>query len=193
MPAARQDVEYAPPPKLSPWHRLLLRLPHLNSGQSKARLVDRLRNAALKPADPEAPAQSRGAYELSGEELEIEEKRANDKERAIGLLAGPLATLIAFLVVHDLVVNDPSATPVRRCGQQAAREPVDLLPSVPRAHRPVVRDHRHGPVAKAPLPGHRDRPCTGWRSSTFTTGASVCRSSWWAPGTWSGPTGCTAS
>ncbi len=88
MPASRPDVEYAPP---------------------KPRLVDRLRNAALKPADPEATAQSRGAYELSGQELEIEEKRANDKERAIGLLAGPLATLIAFLVIHQLVVNDPSA------------------------------------------------------------------------------------
>jgi hypothetical protein len=110
MPAARQDVDYAPPSNLSPWHSLLLRLPRLNSGQSKARLVDRLRDATLKPAEPEMPAQSRGAYELSGEELEIEEKRANDKERAIGLVAGPLATIIAFLVVHTLVVNDPSAS-----------------------------------------------------------------------------------
>jgi hypothetical protein len=91
MPAARQDVEYGPPPKL------------------KLRLVDRLRNAALKPEDPEAAVRSRGANELSGEELEVEEKRATDKERAIGLLAGPLATIITFLVVHDLVVNDPSA------------------------------------------------------------------------------------
>jgi hypothetical protein len=96
-------------PKLTPWHRLLLTLPRFNRGQSKPRLADRLRNAALKPEDPEAPAQSRGAYELSGEELEIEEKRANNKERAIGLLAGPLATIITFLVVHELVVNDPSA------------------------------------------------------------------------------------
>jgi hypothetical protein len=86
-----------------------LRLPRLNSGQPKPRLVDRLRNAALKPEDPEAVARSRGAYELSGEELEIEAKRANDKERAIGLLAGPLATIITFLVVHDLVIHDPAA------------------------------------------------------------------------------------
>jgi hypothetical protein len=110
MPAARHDVEYAPPPGLRPWHSFLLRLPHLNSGQSKARLVDRLRKATLKPPETEAPARSRGAYELSGEELEIEEKRANDKERAIGLVAGPLATIIAFLVVHTLVVNDPPAS-----------------------------------------------------------------------------------
>jgi hypothetical protein len=87
----------------------LSRLPRFNNGQPKPRLVDRLRNLALKPEDPEASARSRSAYELSGEELEIEEKRANDKERAIGLLAGPLATVITFLVVHNLVVNDPSA------------------------------------------------------------------------------------
>jgi hypothetical protein len=70
--------------------------------------MDRLRYATLKPADDTAPP--RGANELSGEELEIEEKQANDKERAIGLLAGPLATIISFAVIHDLVVHDPSAT-----------------------------------------------------------------------------------
>lgn len=75
----------------------------------KPRLVDRLSIAALKPEDPKAHARSRGAYELSRKELEIEEKRANDKERAIGLLAGPVATAITFLVVHDLVANDPPA------------------------------------------------------------------------------------
>ncbi len=88
MPASRQDVDYGAP---------------------KLRLVDRLRNAALKPEDPDAPSHSKGAYELSGEELQIEAKQANDKERAIGLLAGPLATIIAFLVIHNLVVNDPAA------------------------------------------------------------------------------------
>ena len=40
---------------------------------------------------------------------------------------------------------------VRWRGQQAAREPVDILRAVRRAHHPVVRDHRHGPVAKAPF------------------------------------------
>jgi hypothetical protein len=110
MPAAHHDLEYAAPPKLSRWYSLRLRLPHPNRGQPKARLVDRLRDATLKPEDLEAPPQSRGAYELSGTELEIEEKRANDKERAIGLLAGPLATIITFVVVHTLVVNDPSAS-----------------------------------------------------------------------------------
>jgi hypothetical protein len=85
MPAARQDIA-APRP----------------------RFVDRLRNAALKPEDPDTTSASRGAYELSGAELEIEEKRANDKERAIALVVGPVAALITFIVMHALVVNDPS-------------------------------------------------------------------------------------
>jgi hypothetical protein len=72
-------------------------------------LADRLRNAALKPEDPDKAARSRGAYDLTGEELEIEARQANDKERAIGIFVGPLATLIAFLVTHDLVVHDPPA------------------------------------------------------------------------------------
>ncbi len=110
MSVSRHDVEDGAPPKLSAWHHLLLRLPRLNSWQSKPHIVDRLHNAALKPEAPEVSAQSRGAYELSGEELQIEEKRTNDKERAIGLVAGPLATIITFLVVHTLVVNDPSAS-----------------------------------------------------------------------------------
>jgi hypothetical protein len=76
------------------------------SGQRKPRLIDRFRDSVLRPVDPEdAP---KGAYELSGRELEIEQKRLNDKERAIGLLAGPLATLIAFLVVHEVVTHDPA-------------------------------------------------------------------------------------
>ena len=95
--------------KLSLRQRALLRLPRLSSDRPKRRLVDRLRDAALKPADPDAPSRPRGAYELSGDELVAEEKRANDKERAIGLLTGPVATIIAFLAIHDRVVNDPPA------------------------------------------------------------------------------------
>ncbi len=78
------------------------------SGRSKPPIMDRLRTLFLKATNPNA-VQPKGAYDLSGEELENEEKRANDKERAIGLLAGPVATLISFAVVHELVVHDPSA------------------------------------------------------------------------------------
>jgi hypothetical protein len=84
-------------------------MPRSNSGQAKPSLMDRLRLAVLKANDPDEPSGPRGAYELSGEELVIEERRANDKERAIGLLAGPVATIIAFLVIHELVVHDPAA------------------------------------------------------------------------------------
>jgi hypothetical protein len=94
--------------KMHPWHRLHLRRPSVEN-EPKTFTMDRLRNAVLKPPDPDAPPRSRGAYELSGEELVIEEKRANDKERAIGLVAGPLATLIGFLVIHTLVTHDPAA------------------------------------------------------------------------------------
>jgi hypothetical protein len=97
------------PADVSLWHRLSFWLPRSDVGEPKPRLVDRVRDAALKPEDPDAPARSRGAYELSGEELEHEVKQANDKERAVGLLAGPVATLITFFVIHSKVVSDPPA------------------------------------------------------------------------------------
>lgn len=111
MPPALDPEDFDGDASLKPrlWQRFGSRRSSLNSGEAKPPLKDRLRLAMLKPDDPDAPSQPRGAYELSGEELVIEEKRANDKERAIGLLAGPLATIIAFLVVHELVVHDPAA------------------------------------------------------------------------------------
>jgi hypothetical protein len=75
----------------------------------KPSLADRIRGFALKPEPPNAPAPAKSAYELSGEELVLEESRANDKERAIGLLAGPVATIITFFVVHLKVASDPPA------------------------------------------------------------------------------------
>ncbi len=42
-------------------------------------------------------------------ELEAAIKRADDKERLIGLLAAPVAAAIVFLVMSALVHNDPSA------------------------------------------------------------------------------------
>ena len=97
----------ASPPELSLWQRILLRLPHLRRDRAKRPLGERLRSAMLKPVDPDAPPPTRkGAYELSGEELEIEAAALNDKERLIGLVAAPLATLIGFLVAHEDVVHD---------------------------------------------------------------------------------------
>ena len=42
-------------------------------------------------------------------EIEAAIKRANDKERIIGLIAAPVAAAIVFLVMSSLVHNDPSA------------------------------------------------------------------------------------
>lgn len=96
---------------MSLWQRWLIGLPRFRRGGEKLPLGDRLKGALLKPADPDAPARTppKGAYELSGEELEIEAKGLNEKERLIGLFAAPLASLIGFMVVHILVVNDPPA------------------------------------------------------------------------------------
>jgi hypothetical protein len=96
-------------PKVSLWNRMLLRSSSSDSGDPRPRLMDRLNGALLKPADPDASPKNRSAYELSGEELELEAKQLNDKERAIGLLAGPVATVIAFFIVHLRVASDPPA------------------------------------------------------------------------------------
>ncbi len=96
------------PPKLSLWQRLLVGMPRLKRSGGKPPLLDRLKSALLKPADPNAPP-PKGAYELKGEELEVEARGLNDKERVIGLFAAPVASAIGFVVVHILVVNDPPA------------------------------------------------------------------------------------
>lgn len=61
----------------------------------------------LKPVDPSAP-HAPVADPLTLEELEHEHRYLNDRERSIGLVAAPVAALIAFLVIHADVVNDPA-------------------------------------------------------------------------------------
>ena len=99
------------PQKLSLWQRWLVGLPRFKQRGEKAPFLDRVKGAILKPEDPDAPPRPspKGAYELSGEELEIEAKGLNEKERLIGLFAAPLASAIGFIVVHILVINDPPA------------------------------------------------------------------------------------
>ncbi|MGH9092395.1 MAG: hypothetical protein ACRDZR_13625 [Acidimicrobiales bacterium] len=60
----------------------------------------------LKPVDPSAP-HAPVADPLTVEELEHDHRYLNDRERAIGLLAGPVAALISFLVIHADITNDP--------------------------------------------------------------------------------------
>jgi hypothetical protein len=75
--------------------------------RDKAPLADRLKNAFLKPAPPSA-ANSAPDERLSVEELELAVKYANDKERLVGLLFAPLASLIGISIISALLANDPA-------------------------------------------------------------------------------------
>ncbi len=76
--------------------------------QVKLPLFERLRNAMLKPADPDAPTDHIGTDEpMSVEELEHAVAYASDKERGIGLVAAPVAALIGILVIRTLISDDP--------------------------------------------------------------------------------------
>ena len=104
------DSETGAEPKLSFGQRVLLSLPRLRRGESRAEksrpIGDWARQTFLKPEDPSTPARTKPAP-LAVDELEETIRRADDKERAIGLIAGPLAAAIGFIVVHTLVVDDP--------------------------------------------------------------------------------------
>ncbi len=84
-------------------------LPALQQRTAKAVPDGRLRKAVLSRRIRRRTLRAQGAARSSPGGARDEEKRANDKERAIGLLAAPLATLIGFLVIHALVANDPPA------------------------------------------------------------------------------------
>ncbi len=56
-----------------------------------------------EPSD-NAPDQDRTA-----EDIEEDIRRANDKERAWGLVLGPVAAALSFLIIGTLVGNDPKA------------------------------------------------------------------------------------
>ncbi len=106
------DSEGGAPPKLSFGQRMLLVLPRMRreGKKDKEPIGDWMRKTFLKPEDPDAkPTAKPSDMPESVEELEALGKRANDKERAIGLVAAPFAAAIGFLVVHALVANDPAA------------------------------------------------------------------------------------
>ncbi len=69
-------------------------------------LGSRLSSAMLKPA-PEQSAEPTDSSTL--EELEATMKRADDKERLIGLIAAPLAGMVAVIVTSSLIAGDPAA------------------------------------------------------------------------------------
>lgn len=75
--------------------------------EDRPTLGDRLRQAFLKPVDPAsvppAPAPRSAA------ELEVVVRAADDKERAIGLLAAPVGAALAVLTTSALISNDPKS------------------------------------------------------------------------------------
>lgn len=73
---------------------------------------ERLRATMLKPpkeGDPSGPQIVGGEYPETVPELEALVKRADDRERAIGLVAAPIAAALTFIVSASLVANDPKA------------------------------------------------------------------------------------
>jgi hypothetical protein len=68
---------------------------------------ERLKYAMVRPDDsPSGPA----VDDRSSEELQATISRADDRERAVGLIAAPVAALIAFLVIGADISRNSSAT-----------------------------------------------------------------------------------
>ena len=73
-----------------------------------------MRRTFLKPEDPDSAAANSKAKApekpQSASELETIVRSMDDKERAIGLVAAPVAAAIGFLVIHTLVPTTPRST-----------------------------------------------------------------------------------
>jgi hypothetical protein len=63
---------------------------------------ERLKYAMVRPDDDE-PSPSAAAGDRSAEEVRAVIRRADDKERAVGLIAGPVSAAISFIVVTALI------------------------------------------------------------------------------------------
>jgi hypothetical protein len=75
-------------------------------------LWERLSSAMVKPpgeAKSDSPQIVHGEYPTSVPELEALVKRADDRERVVGLIAAPIAAALGFIVSASLVANDPKA------------------------------------------------------------------------------------
>lgn len=96
-------------PKLSLGQRLLLGLPRLRRSDEKPPLGERLRDAVLKPVEPDQKTPAKPTAAPTVEELEDRVRYADDRERFIGLFAAPLAALVALVVTSSLIGGDPAA------------------------------------------------------------------------------------
>ena len=72
---------------------------------------DRFRQALVRPPDEEATRSQivGGEYPTTVPELEALVKRADDRERLIGLVAAPIAAALGFIITASLVANDPKS------------------------------------------------------------------------------------
>jgi hypothetical protein len=77
--------------------------PSGGDGTPKMTLWERLRYAMVRPDDE--PSATPPPDERTVEELEAAIRRSDDKERAIGLVAAPLAAVVALLISDALVSN----------------------------------------------------------------------------------------
>ncbi len=79
----------------------------------RQRFTGAVSNFMLKPATggkaSDDPSSTKAGGPTTIPEIEAAIKRADDKERVIGLLAAPVAAAVALLVVGSLVAHDPSA------------------------------------------------------------------------------------
>jgi hypothetical protein len=104
----RAESDVGTEQKLTVGQRLLVALPSIKREKDRRPIGDWMRSTFLKPEDPAVTKQKQEkAAPLRVDELEATIKRADDKERAIGLIAGPIGAAIGFMVVHTLVANDP--------------------------------------------------------------------------------------
>jgi hypothetical protein len=111
MPGDRDldDFEGAPP-HLSLWQRFLTALPRLRRGGPKAPLVERFKEAVVKPVEPSAAAKAKqDDRPMTVEELEEANRSADDKERLTGLLLAPVAAAISIFISNLLIDSDPAA------------------------------------------------------------------------------------
>jgi hypothetical protein len=77
----------------------------------RGRFTAAISNFMLKPAVDEAsgPASPKDTGPTTVPEIEAAIKRADDKERLIGLLAAPVAAAIGLLITASLIAHDPAA------------------------------------------------------------------------------------
>ncbi|MHB8437922.1 MAG: hypothetical protein ACYDD4_02000 [Acidimicrobiales bacterium] len=100
------DDESSGAPRPGLRERLLLALPRMRHGDEKRPLGDRLRQAVLKP-EPPGTAKPGPAAPPSEEEADAELRRADDKERLVGLMAAPIAGILSIVLTQSKIAGDP--------------------------------------------------------------------------------------